>query len=312
VGQHSAGERPIKGEKTEGRVLEGFMLYLEAAGIRSARRYIMSVNSFLGFCAQAGFGFQSVRPADADSYRAHLLELGKSRATVNNDLNRLRRFYRWAWKRHMVIEDPFLSLHSLPTGRSLPKTILSVDEMGLFLERFAIRSENDIMMKSLVELLYGSALRISEAEALRLQDVDFDAGVLLINERKTGVSRKVPASGASLKSLKTYIAHAWFSCVSERDHAQGFLFPRKGETTLRGLLNAKLARECGRLSLKRITTHSFRHAAATHMLRSGAGIRSVQALLGHKRIGCTQRYTHVVTEDLKEVLASFHPREALR
>jgi integrase/recombinase XerD len=78
------------------------------------------------------------------------------------------------------------------------------------------------------------------------------------------------------------------------------------------MLNAKLARECKRLGLKRITTHSFRHAAATHLLRSGAGIRAVQAFLGHKRIGCTQRYTHVVTEDLKEVLASFHPREALR
>jgi site-specific recombinase XerD len=199
-----------------------------------------------------------------------------------------------------VVKDPFLSLQSLSTGRSLPKTILSVDEMGLFLDRFAIRSENDIMMMSLVELLYGSALRISEAEALRLQDVDFACGVLIIHERKTGVSRKVPAIEASLKSLKAHIAHAWATCVSQRDRAEGFLFPHKAETTLSGLLNAKLARECGRLSLKRITTHSFRHAAATHMLRSGAGIRSVQAFLGRKRFGCTQRYTHVVTEDKRK------------
>ena len=299
-------------ENPEQPLLDGFRLYLQAAGIRSSLRYLHSVRHFLGFCEEAGIRLQAVRLSDADAYRRRLLEEGKARATVNNELNRIRRFSRWAWKRRFTAEDPFARLRGLPTGRSLPKAILSVEEMGRLLERFAIRSDRDLMMKSLVELLYGSALRISEAEALRISDIDFGAGVLLIHERKTGVTRKVPASEASLRSVKDYLEHAWRPCVAEADRSQGFLYPQQGETTLRGLLNAKLARECSRLSLKRITTHCFRHAAATHLLRSGAGIRAVQALLGHKRIGCTQRYTHVLTEDLQEVLACFHPREILR
>jgi integrase/recombinase XerD len=74
-------------------------------------------------------------------------------------------------------------------------------------------------------------------------------------------------------------------------------------------VNHKLERECKRLGLRRITSHSFRHSAATHMLRAGAGIRSVQAILRHKEIGTTEVYTRVVKEDLKKVIAGYHPRE---
>ena len=134
--------------------------------------------------------------------------------------------------------------------------------------------------------------------------------MILIHERKTGVSRKVPASEASLRALKEYLEHAREACTTEADRREGFVYPQGSTTTLRCAVNATLRRECRRLGLKQITTHSFRHAAATHLLRSGAGIRQVQAFLGHHSIGSTERYTHVVTEDLKTLMACCHPREA--
>ena len=224
-------------------------------------------------------------------------------------MNRLKRFYRWAWKRRLVAVDPFVDFKNLSTGRSLPKTILSVEDMGKFLAGFSLLHDRDIMLKSLVELLYGSALRISEAEALRVEEIDFEGGVILIHEKKTGVSRKVPVSEAALSAVRHYMNRVRTACTTSADRAQGFLYPQKGSTALRCLLNAKLGRECRRLGLKRITTHSFRHSAATHLLKNGAGIRQVQAFLGHQSIGSTERYTHVVTEDLKAVLGRFHPRE---
>jgi integrase/recombinase XerC len=144
---------------------------------------------------------------------------------------------------------------------------------------------------------------------MHVADIEQESGVILIHERKTGVWRKVPASEESLNAVQRYVRFARERCTTEDDRAQGFLYPQKGATSLRCLLNAKLSRECRRLHLKRITSHSFRHAAATHLLQSGAGIRQVQAFLGHQSITSTERYTHVVTEDLKAVISGCHPRE---
>lgn len=309
MGQHFGPETGKKGIEGEEALLLDFHRYLDAAGLRSAPAYIRDLDSFRDFCAEGGLKLLSVKTADLDSFRSQLLIRGMARATVNNATNHLKRFYRWAWKRRLLTFDPFSDFHGLSTGRSLPRTILSVAEMGTFLRRFALRNERDLMLKSMVELLYGSALRISEVESLHLADLEQEAGVILIHERKTGVSRMVPASGESLQAVERYLESARESCTTEADRAADFLYPQKGATSLRCLLNAKLARECRRLGLKRITTHSFRHAAATHLLQSGAGIRQVQAFLGHQNIGSTERYTHVVTEDLKAVIAGCHPRE---
>jgi site-specific recombinase XerD len=294
----------------EASLLADFRRFLQTAGLRSVATYLRSIEAFFRFLAEGGVEPLAARASDADAYRSTLLLDGRARATVNNVMNRLRRFYRWASKRHLITSDPFAALRNLPTGRSLPKTILTIPEMGILLERFALRTERDLMVKSVVELLYGSALRVSEAESLRLPDVDFEAGAILIHERKTGVSRKVPASEASLRALKEYLDHGRAACTTEADRREGLVYPQGSTTTLRCAVNASLRRECRRLGLKQITTHSFRHAAATHLLRSGAGIRQVQAFLGHHSIGSTERYTHVVTEDLKTIIACCHPREA--
>jgi len=310
VGHVGERETPAAREKRGASVLGEFRRFLQAAGIRSVGCYVRSVERFFCFLAEGGVEPLGARASDADGYRSALLLEGRARATVNNVMNRLRRFYRWASRRRLIAADPFVALRSLPVGRSLPKSILSIPEMGILLDRFALRTERDLMVRSVVELLYGSALRVSEAESLRIPDVDFETGLILIHERKTGVARKVPASEASLRALEEYLEHGRGACTTGVDRREGFVYPQGCGTTLRCAVNAALRRECRRLGLKQVTTHSFRHAAATHLLRSGAGIRQVQAFLGHHSIGSTERYTHVVTEDLKSLIACCHPREA--
>ena len=308
---HSGNRETQPGrEERETVLLTDFRRFLLARGLRSVACYLAGVRRFFRFLAEGGVEPLGARASDLDAYRGRLLVDGLARATVNNVMNRIRRFYRWASKRHLLPADPFAGLRNLPTGRSLPRAILSVQEMGILLDRFPLRTERELMLKSVVELLYGSALRVSEAESIMVADIDFEAGTLLIHERKTGVSRTVPATEASLRALKDYLEHGRAWCTTEADRRGGFLFPQRGRTTLRRAVNAFLERECRRLGLKRITTHSFRHAAATHLLRSGAGIRQVQAFLGHHSICSTERYTHVVTEDLKTLIGCCHPREA--
>nr|WP_281389011.1 tyrosine-type recombinase/integrase [Spirochaeta isovalerica] len=210
----------------------------------------------------------------------------------------------------MIYQSPLYYVKGVKTGKGLPKNVLSIEEMGKLLDNFSLIRKTDIMTYSLAELLYGSAMRVNEAAALKESDVDFDSAVITITDFKNGGLRwKSPTSEASIRALRRYVKTVRSELTTEKDRAEGFLYPQQGKTAIRCILNAKLKRECERLGLKTITSHSFRASAATHLLRSGAGIREIQAFLGHQKIGTTEVYTRVVKEDLKAVIETCHPRE---
>ena len=302
-------------QKTNGRnekILKEYERYLTLREVASRGEYLASVKEYLLYLMDQGSGCEETDPGVADEYRAHLLlsERGLYHGTINNKLNRLRSFYRFLLKKRLVPTNPFDWVESVKQGKSLPKNILSVEEMGRLLDGFAVKRDTDLMMRSVVEFLYGSALRISEVSVLKTRDIDFEEGVLYVTDFKRGGERwKCPATEVSFKVARSYMRFSREKLLSEDEVREGYLYPQKGKTALRCMLNRKLLAECRRLGLKMITTHSFRHSAATHVLRSGAGIREVQAFLGHRKITTTERYTRVVKEDLKHVVMSFHPRE---
>ena len=298
--------------KREENVLKEYERYLRLKGLSSFSDYLSSLREYFDYLAEQRLPYDRVDPGTAEEYRAHLLMCGKnlSAGTVNNKLNRLRSFYHFLHKKRRIHSNPFDWVEAVRGAKSLPKNILSVEDMGKLLDRFAVKRDMDLMMRSVVEFLYGSALRISEVCALKEKGIDFDRGMLLITDFKNHEERRqCPATEVSLKVLRRYMRYSREKLVGESEREKGYLYPQRRKTTIRCLLNRKLRAECKRLGLKEITTHSFRHSAATHLLRAGAGIREVQAFLGHCKITTTERYTRVVKEDLKAVIAHCHPRE---
>jgi site-specific recombinase XerD len=297
----------------ETELLADFERYLTLRGVRTHMRYVKYVKDFLSYVHELGLDAIRARPETIDEYRALLLtgNKGNARGTINNRLNRIKGFYRFLLKKRIVASSPFDAYYrGLKRGTIIPKNILGVEEVGKLLDNFAVKTDIDLMAKSMIELLYGSALRISEVGALRLGDIDFERCVICITDKKGGGDRrKLPASEASMKTVETYIRHSRAKLTSEEEREGGYLYPQRKDGANKVMLNAKLRKECARLGLKKITTHCFRHSAATHMLRAGAGLREIQAFLGHSRIATTEIYTHVVKEDLKNVVAKFHPRE---
>jgi len=298
--------------KSEKQILVGFKRYLKLKSIRSFHSYIVSVNEFFHFLSEKEIPYNEVTTGTGDEYRAYLLTKEKAiaRGTINNKINKLRSFYEYLFIKRLIHTNPFKHTGNLNTGKSIPKNILSVEDMGKLLDNFSIKRVNDMMMKSIIEFLYGSSLRISEVIALKKDDIDFEGGFITVTNFKDNEKKwKAPATEVSLRVVKKYMNKAWYMLLTAEELKAGYLYPQKKWTAVRCMVNAKLKQECRRLGLKEISSHSFRHSSATHMLKSGAGIRQVQALLGHERISSTERYTRVVKEDLKQVVETCHPRE---
>ncbi|MBN2250514.1 MAG: tyrosine-type recombinase/integrase [Candidatus Altiarchaeota archaeon] len=293
------------------KLLRAYEKHLDRRGVRTRDAYVSTAFHFITWLEESNLDLYAVTTAIAEDYRRELLggEQSRSKATVNNITARLKSFFGYVQDNGFRPDNPFCDLKSVPTGIRLPRQILDTREMGLLLDSWACERAIDVMLKSVAELLYGSSLRISEAESLRLQDILWNDGVLYVYDHKARKRLKRPMSEASAKALRLYISHCRSSLVSAHDEQEGFVYPQKCATQLRCLLNGKLKRECARLGLPLITSHSFRHSSATHLLRAGAGIRQVQMMLGHESIASTQWYTRVMKEDLKEVIDCCHPRE---
>ena len=304
--------RREKEEKEIKQLLEGYKLSLEAKGIKTISEYLRDVSEYLEYTLERELDPCMLPAGFGDEYRSHLIhrEPPLSRGTINNKLNRVRSFYKHLSKKGMLLCDPFEDTKGLSGLVSIPKNILSIEQAGLLLDNFAIKKEDDYIYQLLAELLYGSALRISEAAALKLGDLDTEAKALNVWDFKNDKPRTVPSSEVFIKKLKDYCRSSRTNLLTPSELSAGFIFPQRGSTTLRVNLNRKLESECKRLALPVITSHSLRHCAATHMLKKGAGIRQVQAMLGHEKISTTQIYTRVLTDDLKNLVSQFHPREA--
>ncbi|MDB5366369.1 MAG: recombinase XerD [Rhodospirillales bacterium] len=241
-------------------------------------------------------------PADTlttEQLRTYLDGLAKRRLaprTVARRLSALRQFYRFLVSEKRRDDDPSSSLDAPKRGRSLPK-ILDQDEVTRLLAPGI-----DARLSALLELAYGSGLRVSELAELPLAAVARDGRTLRVRG-KGSKERLVPLSEPAKAALKTWLE-------KRRPRESSFLFPGDGSgghltrQRIAQLLKAR-ALAVG-LDPARISPHVLRHAFATHLLDGGADLRAVQTLLGHADIGTTQIYTHVAGERLKRVVDK-HP-----
>lgn len=301
-----------KGKEHE-HILNGFMKYLDARNIRSKASYRSNINEFLNWCEEEQKDFLYLTEEEAESWLLSLVEQEKplSRKTINYKLACLKSFYLYLMKKSLAGIHPFYYIKYLNTGHHIPRDILKPLEMEKLLSCFPEMRASDVMIKCLMEILYSCALRISEAESIKLEDIDLISRTVIIFDHKNQQQRKVPLTESATRLLHYYIENYRLNLLSTSSINAGFLFPQGGKTALRCRLNQRLKTHCKRLGFKTLTSHSFRHSAATHLLKNGAGIRKVQAFLGHESIKSTQIYTHVEKDDLKSVVANFHPREVL-
>lgn len=229
--------------------------------------------------------------------------------TINDRFHAVSLVFSLLYRAGAIAANPAHSLSlDLPVPAGYKRRPLSLEEITRFLECIDPGTKQGLKDRTLFELIYSSALRVAEAAALKVGDLDFDRRVMVVRG-KFDRDRMVPISSVAHDFLVLYLGRkihdrdAWVFTGSRGPSKGRHLDPKSVSERFRYLL-----RRFG-MDRPEISTHSIRHSTATHLLENGASIRHVQELLGHRCIESTVRYTHVMTDALTREYRKYHPRE---
>lgn len=215
----------------------------------------------------------------------------------------LRLLFRILCQEELLLSNPMQALEVRFRADPGRRVVLSSSEMDRLLDGIDLSVPLGLRDRAIYELMYATGMRVSEIVKLKVDEVDLEARKLLVRQGKWGKDRVVPLSKVAVEFLRRYI--------NARRVKSGCVFVcEKGPLTT-AAVNHRFQKWAQRTGVwkKGLSTHSIRHAVATHMLAGGADLRWVQELLGHESIETTVRYTHELTENLKRIYKRYHPRE---
>lgn len=243
-----------------------------------------------------------------DELQAFVFEQFKTCQTPSTQariLAGIHSFYRFLLYKDFIDQDPSELLEGPKKEKHLP-TVLSLDEVNRMMAAIDLSSNEGHRNRAMMEMLYGSGLRVSELVNLQLSHIYLDEHYMLING-KGSKQRLVPLSP---------VAEEWFGYwMQERatwplkPEAQDIVFVnRYGRPLTRAMVFTIVRRLCEAAGIqKTISPHTLRHSFATHLLRNGADLRVIQQLLGHEDLATTEIYTHVDVQDLRKAVLRYHP-----
>ena len=274
--------------------------------------YRRDLGTYVTWLGEQGLTIATVGETDVIAYITWLRARGLAPASVARSLVPVRGLHRFLAAEGRATTDPTAHVERPRVPRGVPKA-LNEDEVLRLLASPSGDGPVALRDRAMLEVLYGTGVRVSELVGLSLGDLDLDAG-LLRAFGKGSKERIVPVGSHAVRALVAWLAEPGRpALVPERWRRRGdaeavFLGARGGRLTRQGAWDV-LRRHGERVGLAgRLSPHVLRHSCATHMLDHGADIRAVQELLGHASITTTQIYTLVSTERLWDVYRSAHPR----
>lgn len=226
--------------------------------------------------------------------------------SISRNISSLRSFFKYLESENIIEINPMENIETPKTSRMLPD-VLSQEEVEKILSVQDVNDKLGIRDKALLETLYASGLRVSEAINLCISDIFFEEGYMRVFG-KGSKERIVPIGSTALEFVTLYIKNSRNLLKNKKSFDILFLNFRGNKLTRMGILEI-IRKNCIAAGIKRsIHPHTFRHSFATHLLQGGADIRIIQEMLGHSDISTTQIYTHIDKDYLIEIHKSFHPR----
>jgi len=275
----------------------------------SQEAYLGDLHKFFLFLESVHPG---MTPADCSleelrEFTHWISDLGLSAVSQARVVSGIRSFYRFLKLEGIVESNPAKLLETPKTGRKLPD-VLSAVEIDQIISAIDLSTEYGYRNRTIIELLYGCGLRVSELTGLLISNINFDYHYLRIIG-KGNKERMVPIGSHALRSINNYM-----SLYRKIAHVEGgfedFVFLNRFGRNLSRVMIFNIVKTCTREAgiKKSVSPHTFRHSFASHLVEGGADLRAVQELLGHESILTTEIYTHLNREFLVDTIKRFHPR----
>lgn len=295
------------------RLLKEYEYYLKITkGLakNTISSYITDLNEYT-FFLEKNYYLKDPNLIKKEHIRNFIVRLKRKNNTsssISRKMSAVRSFHKYLLLEKMVDENLALGI-SLPKKKQKLPVVLSIEEIDALITATLGSEPLELRNRAMIELLYGSGLRISELLDLKLSDLHVNVGFINIIG-KGNKERIVPLGEEAQHALKRYL-----------ESARPILKKIPGELLFVNKNGSQLSRVGFYKTLKRITVkagitkdvspHSLRHSFATHLLENGVDLRVVQELLGHEDISTTQIYTHINKKQLKNVYDEFHPRSKI-
>jgi integrase/recombinase XerC len=298
------------------KAIKKYMIHLgleKGASEATARAYEGDTVQFVDFLRRELSREPKFDDIDAIALRSFLGSLsreGYSSRSIARKVASLKSFFTYCKRKGMLDQDPSLGLSPPKKGKDLP-VFAAVDAVERMLELAGADERKGLRNRTVLELLYGTGMRLAELVGSDVGSCDFPGGTIKVLGKRNK-ERLLPMGAGATKALASYLKDR-YGC-SSLDDLEGY----RDDPLIAGRRDNRISRRTVQrivrryfeqvVSLTRMSPHVLRHTFATHLLDAGADLRAVQELLGHVNLSTTQIYTHVTTERLRKVYDQAHPR----
>lgn len=297
--------KAVKSDEALLREYHGYLRLERNYSPNTVEAYEMDLDKLRAYAKEHGLDYVHM---DFEALEAFVFEQFKtiqSEATQARVLAGIHSWYKFLLYKDYIEQDPSELLESPKKSKHLP-TVLSIEEINAMIAAIDLSSNEGHRNRAIIEMLYGSGLRVSELVNLQLSKIYLDQHYMLI-EGKGSKQRLVPISP---------VAEEWFGYwLQERStwplkpEARDIAFVnRYGRPMTRAMIFTIIRRLCEAAGItKTVSPHTLRHSFATHLLQNGADLRVIQQLLGHEDLATTEIYTHLDVQDLRQAVLQCHP-----
>ncbi|MBI5345525.1 MAG: site-specific tyrosine recombinase XerD [Chlamydiae bacterium] len=285
--------------------VKGFLAYISAEkglSINTSEAYFRDINSFCDFIKGTVSHFREVKQEHIIDFLAFLQKKELKGSSICRTFIAIKVFFRFL-KKEGVIPLDISYYFEMPKIWQLIPAVMSYEEVERLLSQPNVDTFIGSRDKAILELLYATGLRVSEACFLKINEVD-DNFIKVNGKGKK--ERVVPIGQKAILAIDHYLVNFRTSAKSEND----FLFVTKSQKRIdRITVWNRVKFYAKKADIKKIISpHTLRHSFATHLLENGADLRLIQDMLGHEDISTTDRYTHISGGHLKKAFENFHPR----
>ncbi|MBP6575643.1 MAG: site-specific tyrosine recombinase XerD [Chryseobacterium sp.] len=271
--------------------------------------YVRDIKKLESFATEE---LDNVSPQDIsyENLQEFIYQLSKKKISERSQargISSIKAFFKFLLEEEYRDDNPSSLLEGPKLGLYLPDT-LSMDDIDRIIDSVDKKTDIGQRNQCILEVLYGCGLRVSELVDLKISNINFKEKFIVV-EGKGEKMRLVPLASSTAEYLQDYIKNVRSKIKINKKHEDIVFLNTRGTNMSRVIVFIIIKELTQKAGInKNISPHTFRHSFATHLLQNGADLRFIQEMLGHSSITTTQVYTHLQTEELRNVILNFHPR----